>query len=80
MRASSVVKRQSTRIASRFRCSCFLLQYFLAGNPAIQALPRQHPQFCLRYIQPTPVLWRVVYLQPLGDAQRLRRLEGLVQR
>ena len=85
MRASSVVKRQSTRIASRFRCSChapvsgFPRQVFLAGYPAVKALPGQHPQFYLRYIQPTPVLRRVVNLQPFGDAPRLGRLEGLVQ-
>ena len=39
----------------------------------------QHPDFNLGHIQPTAMLGSVVDFQPLRDAPRLRRLEGLVQ-
>ena len=56
MRASAVVKRQSTRIVSRFALllprSCFPPQNPLVWNAAVQALAGQHPQFYLGPVQP----------------------------
>ena len=38
----------------------FLDQGLLIGNPAIEALGRQHAEFGLRQIKPTAMLWSVV--------------------
>jgi len=43
----------------------------LAGEPAVQALPAQHAQLALRYVQPAGVLRREVELQPAGQTPRL---------
>ena len=84
MRASSVVKRQFTRTASRLRLFCHAStsprRVSLSGMATLQALSSQHSDLYLRHIQPTAVFGCVVYLQPLSYTPRLRRLERLVQR
>ena len=82
MRASSVVKRQSTRTMSRLRWSCQAStsrrQRLLIRNPAVQALSGQHSDFNFSHVQPTPMLGGVVNLQTFGDTPRFHRLERLV--
>ena len=82
MRASSVVKRQSTRdhipVALILPSIDLAAQDVLIGNPSVQALSSQHTDLYLRHIQPTPVFGSVVYLQSLSYTPRLSRLECLV--
>ena len=77
MRASSVVKRQSTPycvpVALLLPRSHLPPQSALVGNTAVQALPGHHPDFDLRHIQPTAMLGSVMDLQPFGDAPRFGR-------
>ncbi len=81
MRASEVVKRHSTRIASRLRCCCHLPpQSALVRYAPVQALSGHHRDFNLGHIQPTPMFGSVVNLQPFGDAPRFGRFKFLVQR
>ena len=80
MRASEVVKRQSTRIA----LVALLLPRSLtsrrrlwSGDAAVQALSNHHPDFNLGHIQPTAM--SVVNLQPFERAA-LRQVQILVPR
>ena len=50
------------------------------GVASPEASSGQHAEFDLRHVQPTGVFGRVVKLQPLDDAPRLSRREGLIQR
>ena len=83
MRASSVVKRQFTRTASRLRHSCHAptsrRRTPLSGMRRSKHCRAITLSFYLRYVQPTPVFGSVVYFQPLSDTPRLGGLERLVQ-
>ena len=89
MRASEVVKRQSTRIPSWLRCCChapaaerFGWEYGGLGvaGPAPRFRSRPSLRQAQDRIQPTALLGRVVNLQPLGDAPRFGWPKRLVQR
>jgi hypothetical protein len=49
-------------IAVVLPCSDFLDEGLFVGNPAVEALGREHAEFGLCQIQPTAVLWSVVPL------------------
>src|SRR6266699_7243236 len=50
------------------------------GDAAIQALAVQHTQLDLGHVERTPVLWRVMDLQLVGQTLGFSRLEDFVQR
>ena len=49
-------------------------------DPAVEALEGQHVYLKFRHVQPASVLRRVVDLEAVGEARRLRRLERVVER
>ena len=83
MRASAVVKRQSTRIVSRLRCCCHApvsrRRTPWSGMRRFRHWRASTPSSISAMFSQLPCLGRVVNLQPLRDAPRLRRLKCLVQ-
>src|SRR5258708_24423044 len=58
----------------------FVDERLFVRDPTIQALAAQDTQLDLGHVQPAPVLGRVMNLQLVGQALRLRRSEGLIER
>lgn len=60
-------------------CCDFLDEDLFVGNPAVEALGRKHPEFGLRHIQPTAVLWSVVPFEALDQPPGFGGWKGVVE-
>jgi hypothetical protein len=57
----------------------FLNEGLLVGNPAVEALGGQDPEFGLRQIKPTAMLWRVVPFEALDQPPGFGGRESFVE-
>ena len=82
MRASAVVKRQSTFMVSWLRWSCHVLVSLRSASWSGIRRDRHcranTPQFDFRHVQPAAVLGSVVNFQPLSDAPGLGGFKRLI--
>ena len=67
-------------IALRYQGIDFPLQSRRVRGPLLEATAGQYAELDLRHVQPTPVLGRIVKLQPPGNPPGLGCRESLVQR
>ena len=58
----------------------FDVEGLLVGDAAVEALGGENTEFKFRHVQPTPVLWCVVPLEPFDEPAGFGGRKGFVQR
>jgi hypothetical protein len=58
----------------------FVLQHPLVGDAAVEALGGENAEFRFRHVEPTPVFWCVVPLEPFDEPAGFGGGKGFVER